>query len=39
MISCVSNVQEGKLRTSNDRKSFEMSLEHTCLFSPLEEDA
>ncbi len=39
MISCVSNVQEGKLKTSNDRKSFEMSLEHTCLFSPLEEDA
>ncbi len=39
MISCVSNVQEGKARDSNDRKVFEMSIEHNCLFDPLEEDA
>ena len=39
MLSCVQNVQEGKLRDSNDRKQFEMSVEHDCLFKPLEEDA
>ena len=39
MISCISNVQEGKARDNNDRKTFEMSIEHDCLFNPLEEDA
>ncbi|MEZ4384010.1 MAG: pilus assembly protein PilM [Nannocystaceae bacterium] len=39
MLSCIQNVQEGKLRDSNDRKQFEMSVEHDCLFKPLEEDA
>ncbi|MBK8264490.1 MAG: pilus assembly protein PilM [Nannocystis sp.] len=38
-ISCITNIQEGRARDESDRKVFEMSIEHDCLYKPLEEDA
>ena len=37
-LSCVGNIQEGRPRDENDRKVFDMSIEHDCLYKPLEEE-
>ncbi len=37
-LTCITNIQEGRARDENDRKVFEMSIEHDCLYQPLEEE-
>lgn len=38
-IPCITQIEEGRPRDDNDRKVFEMTIDHDCLYQPLEEDA